>query len=130
MEGKKMEVMEVIFILFYVKNLPTKGIIDHILVLDRAAAEMVGTSYSRIIRPADFGTRWLQHMTSQHPKNSENFLMLLANFTGLEVTEVPETLLPMQRAGRVNGSICLHKFCERQGAPMPLLKCKPSPGST
>eukprot|EP00438_Fugacium_kawagutii_P019673 Skav225737 [mRNA] locus=scaffold28:12852:14931:- [translate_table: standard] len=107
----------------FCKNLPTKGIIDHVFVLDRTAAEMLGTSYSRIIRPADFGTGWLQQMKSQQPKNSENFFMMLSNFTGLGVTEVPETLLPMQRAGRVNGSICLHKFCERQGAPVPLLKC-------
>ena len=112
------------------KRIVTKGIIDYAFVLDRTAAEIVGRSYSRIVRPADFGTTWLQLLNSGRCKNSENFFIQLANFTGLEVFEVPITLIPMQRAGRMNNSICLHKFCDsfpRTSTPdfePPLSKCK------
>jgi len=81
------------------KNRPTKGLVDHVFLFDRSAAEIMGSSYSRIVRPGDFGRAWLEHLEAEKPKNSENFYMQLANFSGFEINEVPGALLPMQRTG-------------------------------
>ena len=94
------------------KNRPTKGLVDHVFLFDRSAAEIMGSSYSRIVRPGDFGRAWLEHLEAEKPKNSENFYMQLANFSGFEINEVPGALLPMQRTGRLNSTVCLHKYCD------------------
>jgi len=94
------------------KNRPTKGLVDHVFLFDRSAAEIMGLSYSRIVRPGDFGRAWLEHLEAEKPKNSENFYMQLANFSGFEINEVRGALLPMQRTGRLNSTVCLHKYCD------------------
>ena len=44
----------------------------------------------------------------------ERFYLRSFNFSGLQVLEVPQGLIPFQRVGRMKGGLCLHKYCDSQ----------------
>ena len=45
----------------------------------------------------------------------EGYYFKIANFTGLQVFEVPQDLLPFQRVSRMkDGGLCLHNYCDSE----------------
>jgi hypothetical protein len=88
------------------------GLVDYLFLADRTAANIFGNLYKYLIRPGDFGNAWVEHLIRTRPYNGETFYRQLTNFTGTDVTEVAAGLIPMQRVGRVDGRLCLHKTCD------------------
>eukprot|EP00438_Fugacium_kawagutii_P033497 Skav232532 [mRNA] locus=scaffold319:65619:67703:+ [translate_table: standard] len=120
------------------KNIPDPfGIIDYVFLLDRSAAETFGKCYSRLAHPAHFGKEWLaKYEHNQAGDMSERFYLILANFTEIQVIDVPTSLLPMQRTARLDGRMCLHKYCDSDlksktvgGLKPDMPLCKPKKGS-
>eukprot|EP00438_Fugacium_kawagutii_P031744 Skav206879 [mRNA] locus=scaffold5240:8878:10023:+ [translate_table: standard] len=108
------------------------GVIDYVLLLDRAAAESFGKCYSRLTWPTHFGKDWFtKYENDEVGPISETFYLILARFADIQVIEVPASLMPMERVGWLDGRMCLHKYCdshlERGSVPwlnpdMPLCK--------
>eukprot|EP00438_Fugacium_kawagutii_P019747 Skav227353 [mRNA] locus=scaffold1665:128519:129808:+ [translate_table: standard] len=91
----------------------TDGVIDYVFLLDRPAAETFCKCYSRIARPALFEKEWLAKYENDKAGGiSEHFYLVLAKFADIQIIEVPTYLLPMQRVARLNGRMCLHKYCD------------------
>eukprot|EP00438_Fugacium_kawagutii_P019748 Skav227354 [mRNA] locus=scaffold1665:130689:131807:+ [translate_table: standard] len=89
------------------------GITDHVFLLDRPAAETFCKAYSRLAHPEHFGKEWLsKYENDQAGDMSEHFYLILANFSGIQVIDVPAFLMPMQRVARLDGRMCLHKYCD------------------
>ena len=51
-------------------------------------------------------------MRDEYGDGSEHFYLILSKHFNLEVIEIPTRLMPMQRVARVNGKMCLHKYCD------------------
>ena len=91
----------------------TSGLIDYIFLMDRAAAEVLCKSYSRLVWPALFGKEWFtKYQNNNAGDGSEHFYLSLAEHCGIQVIEVPLYFIPMQRVGRLHGKLCLHKYCD------------------
>eukprot|EP00438_Fugacium_kawagutii_P017545 Skav228533 [mRNA] locus=scaffold1887:67132:68289:+ [translate_table: standard] len=104
-----------------VVNEEQPGINDYVFLLDRQAAATFGQCYSRIAQPALFGSAWLanfeKHMVNDGKRErlidrSELFYLFLAKFAEIDVIQVPASLMPMQRVARLDGQMCLHKYCD------------------
>ena len=91
---------------------PRGGILDYVFLGDRESANWFGEVYNYLVRPQDIGHSWMGHLDNTKPINSETFYLELFNFTGAEIVEVPPGLIPMQRIGRLKGTLCLHKYCD------------------
>lgn len=89
------------------------GLFDYFFVVDRKAADVLCTTYERILQPALFGDAWQRFVTNRTIfGNSENFYAKTMAFMGVSVEEVPPGLMPFQRVGRQKGGLCLHKYCD------------------
>jgi len=81
---------------------------DYFFWVDRVAADIVCTTYERIIHLTRFGDGWARCREETHFENSEGYYFKVANFTGLQVFEVPSGLLPFQRVSRMkDGGLCM-----------------------
>ena len=89
------------------------GLMDYFLLVDRVAADVFCTAYERLLQPTRFGDDWVRFRNTGF-LSSERFYLQSANFTGIQVFEVPPGLLPFQRVGRLKGALCLHKYCDSQ----------------
>ena len=102
---------------------------DHIIIAKRSAADIFGDYYRKLLEvdTHECMSRLDNRVTKNGLRgcNSEMLLKFVMDKEGVKVRKVPQSLIPFQRAVRMNfadgsAKYCFHKFCQSKSSPLQL----------